>query len=363
MKTGRNIQEIAAEIQRQQETKHDYIADTRKVRFRADEECRKMYLHLEGQEEGYGITPVFHSQMSTNTAIPKRYYDRMLADSPALLASNVNHWLENQPSQRMVRTLDGRARALLSDRFRPMDNVDLAESIFPMFQDMGVDVASMEITETRFYAKVVQPKVRGEVKVGDVVQAGLVITNSEVGLGALKVEPMLYRLVCENGMVMGESLQGGFRRMHLGRRIAGDQDGGAPWEIFSNDTRKASDKALWMQVKDVVGAAMQMTFFEQSIEVMRNAAGMPIEADVASIVEVTAKHYALTEGESKGVLDHLAKGGELSLYGLANAVTRYSQDVASYDRATELERTGGQIIEMPQSAWKTINKEAEEKAA
>ena len=33
MKTGRNIQEIAAEIQRQQETKHDYIADTRNHRF------------------------------------------------------------------------------------------------------------------------------------------------------------------------------------------------------------------------------------------------------------------------------------------------------------------------------------------
>lgn len=44
--------------------------------------------------------------------------------------------------------------------------------------------------------------------------------------------------------------------------------------------------------------------------------------------------------------------------GLANAVTRYSQDVPSYDRATDLEVIGYNILTMPQRQWKRINQMA-----
>ena len=39
---------------------------------------------------------------------------------------------------------------------------------------------------------------------------------------------------------------------------------------------------------------------------------------------------------------------------LMQAVTRASQDVEDYDRASELEQLGGQIIELAPSQWKTI---------
>ena len=47
--------------------------------------------------------------------------------------------------------------------------------------------------------------------------------------------------------------------------------------------------------------------------------------------------------EASGILGHLAAGGNLSRWGFANAVTRYAQDVESYDRATELEKLGGKL--------------------
>ena len=55
---------------------------------------------------------------------------------------------------------------------------------------------------------------------------------------------------------------------------------------------------------------------------------------------------SFTEEEGGGILRHFADGGDLSQYGLLNAVTRFSQDVESYDRATELERIGGQVLEL-----------------
>lgn len=36
-----------------------------------------------------------------------------------------------------------------------------------------------------------------EIVPGDIVQAGFVVSNSEIGLGALKVEPLVYRLICK----------------------------------------------------------------------------------------------------------------------------------------------------------------------
>ena len=54
-------------------------------------------------------------------------------------------------------------------------------------------------------------------------------------------------------------------------------------------------------------------------------------------------------------LNYLIKGGDLSLYGLSNAITRASQDVESYDRATALEGIGWQVATMPKTQWKEIN--------
>jgi len=60
------------------------------------------------------------------------------------------------------------------------------------------------------------------------------------------------------------------------------------------------------------------------------------------------------QGHRGGVLRHLIEGGDMSRWGIANAVTRQSQDVDSYDRATDLERAGGQIIELSQRDWNEI---------
>jgi hypothetical protein len=55
-----------------------------------------------------------------------------------------------------------------------------------------------------------------------------------------------------------------------------------------------------------------------------------------------------------GVLRHLIIEGDLSGYGLVNAVTHYSQDVGGYDRATEFEALGGKLIELAPTEWKGL---------
>jgi len=71
-------------------------------------------------------------------------------------------------------------------------------------------------------------------------------------------------------------------------------------------------------------------------------------------VEVTAEKFRLSETERKSVLRHLTTEGALTRWGLVNALTRTAEDVESYDRATELERCGGQVIELPRRDWERI---------
>jgi hypothetical protein len=52
------------------------------------------------------------------------------------------------------------------------------------------------------------------------------------------------------------------------------------------------------------------------------------------------------------VLRSLIAGGELSGFGLVNAVTSYSQEIGSYDRATEFEALGGKLIELAPKEWR-----------
>ena len=62
----------------------------------------------------------------------------------------------------------------------------------------------------------------------------------------------------------------------------------------------------------------------------------------------------LNDTERAGVLRHLIVEGDLSAYGLVNAVTHYSQDVEDYDRATEFEALGGKLIELAPGDWKEL---------
>lgn len=360
MKTGLSLVELATELERQRATKKDYYADGRRLHLEATAGAsgETPGVVLRGvTNDSLQLRPIAHQQLASTLGIPKPYYDRMLTEAPDLLAKNANRWLGSDgptgnregPGMRMVRTIDGEVRALLSDQYRPLDNADLAEAVLPRLSQLGATVESSQITESRFYLKAITDRIRGDVKKGDTVQAGVVVSNSEVGQGSLRVEALDYWLACLNGMITGEVV----RKTHLGRRSSHDALENAV-EFFKDDTRTASDKAFFLQLRDTVSGMFDQAKFNRRIGKYRLAAGQVIVNDVPEVVEVVARRMSLTQDEQSSVLSHLIKSGDLSQYGLANAITRAAQDVESYDRSTELEAVGGDVIALPPSQWHTL---------
>ena len=119
--------------------------------------------------------------------------------------SNFFYKYRNLP---MVRVLDHNIRAFLSDRYRRLDHLELCSAVLPVIQEMkGAEITSCDVTDAHLYLKVINRKLKEEVAVGDVVQAGFVISNSEIGLGSLRVEPLVFRLVCKNGLIIKDYAQ------------------------------------------------------------------------------------------------------------------------------------------------------------
>jgi hypothetical protein len=243
----------------------------------------------------------------------------------------------------MVRVLDGNVRAFLSDRYRRLDNLELCAAVLPIIHGMkGASIESCEVTETHLYLKVINKRMKAEVTVGDVVQAGFVISNSEVGLGSLKVEPLVFRLVCKNGMICKDYAQ---KKYHVGRQARGNAE--EAYEIYSDATLEQDDKAFFMKVQDTVRCAVDEAKFLLTVNKMREAMGIPMQHDPVKEVELLADKFQLTQNERGDVLRQLFMSGDNSRYGLVNAVTAASQIASDYERATELERMGGEILSMP----------------
>jgi len=352
MKQGRALPEVLAELQHQNNMKRDYIALAQALRL--SEDGGSIILDNNDAEEAFGATDLFHRQVGAALNIPAKYYDLMKSRKPELLAENVNSWLSERDQAYMIRSMDygyGRvARAFLSDRYRRIDNLEVASTVLPLFAGQpDMEVVSCEVTENRLHLKIVNHKLEAEVVPGDLVQAGVVISNSEVGLGAVSVQPLVYRLVCTNGMVCNDF---GERRAHVGRQAKALEDS---FHLYTDETIQAEDKAFMLKLRDTTLAAIEETRFAMIVGRLRESTDVRITGRIQDVVELTGKAYDLNQPEQDNILNYLISGGDLSLYGLSNAITRASQDVDSYDRATALEGIGWQVATMEPAQWKEIN--------
>lgn len=371
MRNGMSLVEMANVLARQQEAKKDYTGPSRAMSMVPVPDQNEVAITFNVHDSGaYIPSDICHRQIGTFTGIPAQYYDRMRKEKPELLARNVTTWMRESDDARMLRTFEWYdedrknivardARAFLSGRYRPLDNAELFAAVFPLLQEDGIQVVSCDVTDTRFYVQAVNPRLETEVRKGDAVQAGICLRNSEVGHGALAIEPLVFRLVCLNGMISKDNT---LRKFHVGggRKGQVDEESGF-YAYLSDDTRRVSDAALWMQVRDLTKAAMKEALFTQMVDRLREATEQVIDRP-AEMIEVTSKRFGFTEAEQGSILHALIEGKDLTRYGLAQAITNHANNAITYDRAYDLEKFGGEIIELNQREWTTIVRETEKVA-
>ena len=354
MLKGLTLSQLAAKIEGNRDLKRDYIADTSAITMQVQTDGVPVLEFSHGQvpsgplDNGlttFPLLPLAHDQIGNRTAIPSKYYDRMLTEAPDLLAANVNAWFRKEPKKQMIRTLGGDVRAFLSNKYNRIENEEIASVALPVLAELkGVQIVSSEVTDRRLYIHFVVPTIEGEVKKGDIVQAGGIISNSEVGCGSCSVSGFLWRLVCLNGMKTGDT----FRKNHVGRKIEDSE------MLWADDTRQADDRAILLKVRDMVKAVVDETRFKVQLAKMQGLTEGKITGSPERVVEVLANKIGVGELERGGILRSLIEGHDLSAWGILNAVTAQGHTAKTYDRAVEFEGMGGQLLDLPKTEWREL---------
>ena len=353
MKSDESVQAVMTKVNDLHQKRRDFISHAHNLRLQED--GNTLLMENGSDSMVFRLNDLALGQVNSAMGIPAKYAEQMRRQKPDLLATNVNAWLAERDQSYMIRSHDEGplgmlGRAFLSDRYRRLDNLDVAEATLPLFAGKeGFEIVSAAVTERKFYLKIVNHRLETDVVPGDPVQAGVVISNSEVGLGSVSVQPLLYRLVCTNGMVVNDF---GERRTHVGRAARAVEDS---FHIYSDEAMIAEDRAFLLKLRDVTLAAIEETRFGMVVGKLRESVGVPITGRVQDVIELTGKTFGINQDEQDSVLKYLIEGGDLTKYGLSNAVTRASQDIESYDRATEFENLGWTIATLPQEQWKALN--------
>lgn len=344
----------------------------------------------------YRATDVFDDGLSGKLNIPRAYLRRMRTDAPDLLAANVNGWMHGRRSlgevvrpgvdkSYLLRLFRGSAgpgvaRAILSDRFGIMDNFDVVTAALQGIKDAGVDVdgdgISADLSDRKMFLRVPAPEVsvlaptllegyRSPFRDANVeeqrnhgwnlsrarqaaaaegltpeqektVFAGLEIRNSEVGDGSFTIAPVITMLVCANGLtITTEAL----RRVHIGSKL---EVGTIQW---SSDTVSKARELIVARTRDAVASFLNVDFVQRIVDQITAQAVVQLDKP-QDTVEVVAKSLMFSAEETRGILDHFMRGGQMTAGGVMQAVTSFSQTVADADRAHQLDDSALQVLEL-----------------
>ncbi len=285
----------------------------------------------------FPITQHAHQQMAGRSQVPWKFYDRLKNNHPDVLVQTMNTLWEREPENRLVRTLgNGRSsvRAWLSDRYRVVDNLPFLTAALEEAEKHGAQVMSASVDDTRLYVKLLTPR-HVAIDVGDYVQGGAIIRNSEVGDGKIEVSPFTYRLRCKNGAIGMDN----YGRIHLG----GNLDDG----IQSIETQEKESSWIFSAIQDWLRFALGPQNLDKMVEQFKRSKDVRVDSSARLAVANVVRMGGLGKTEAEGVLERYLRADNDTQFSLVNAVTEQAHaDGDDYRRQVELEELGGQLLEM-----------------
>lgn len=362
--------------------KLDVVAPASKLRFR---DGKLLLSGLDPIIEAAGVTDVngtyrptevFDEGISTKLGIPLAYVRRLRNERPDLYDANANGWLRGAnrlnsktkeveqlalPDKRsfLVRAFRGGeeghvgvARALLSDRYAVMDDLDALTATLDGVRQAGVEVQieGCDLTDRRMYVRVSAPEVQalapallagyrspftGETGTDNpTVFAGFLMSNSETGDGSWSITPRIIVQVCKNGMTIQKDAM---RAIHLG----GKMDEGIRW------TKDTIDKQLALvtaKTRDAVATFLDVDYMKKVVRDMEQMAGKPVQN--VEDVKVIAKKLAFDQETQDSIFNMFVKGGQITAGGVMQAVTATARVTKDADKAADIEAASVKALEL-----------------
>jgi hypothetical protein len=235
-----------------------------------------------------------------------------------------------------LRTGGLKGRAWVSSSYRPLDNLDFVTTVLEEADKHGARILSCHLDDERVYLKMVSAAMAAEVKGHGIMEAGVIVRNSEVGDGMVVVQPYFLQQWCTNGAVREEK----FGQRHVGEK----QEHG----VLQHDTLAAKAVSVWLEVRDWVRAAFQGKFLEMQLRDLAKAEATPVEVKAQLAVANVVREFSLGGSDGAAILERYLRANSDTQFGLANALTHYAHSGGlDYRRQVELEAYGGRMLATP----------------
>lgn len=384
-----NLAQLVKELERQKDSTFDFVTDSRNLRvvIDQDEKTNIPLLQQSGvgahrdralrefiPSEGLPINEKALAQLGDRMApsVPVKFLRSLIQDRPTIAADLLTQLLTATQNTNLVRTLDGRVRAFLSDRYQPLDNYQIAFAALEVAQRTGAEVVEASLSDTKMRIKFVNRDVWDAVdavKQGDrgnwyagglgsqeylgkvaantkgdlpggpgTIHPIVTIGNSETGHGSLFMRMGILQAICFNIATVEQILN----QIHLGARL----DAG----IYSQETMQKEAEAVMCKARDNIQTAFNTDRFK-AIVAKVNAANK-VEVEPTKVVDFAVAQSVVSKEKRDDLLAHFLGESASGLvghtaYGFAQGLARFAQDVADPDDAAEIEHFAGKIIETP----------------
>lgn len=375
-----NLAQLVRELERQKESRLDFVVDTRQVMVGSGQESGTLNLVPKSGTQVTEFLPTDGMLMQDRAIkqlgqrvepkIPAKFIGELVAHDDAVAADLVNGLLSgktNDGHRRLIRTLDGRVRAVMSSQYQILDHYDLAFAALEAAQAHGGQVIEASLSESQMRLKFTSQQVwdvldgaqRGDGQKpgafgnqefgnragwwsnpnyshnlpggGGTVYPLVCIENSETGEGGLRVRIGLLAGICFNSSIVHQAVG----VSHIGKAMGVGR--------YSEETRSADAKAIMLKARDEIISAFNPEVFKALIAKVRNSAEDPIEAPTMAVDQVVSRSE-LTEESRDKILTYFLKDYQPTRYGLAQAVSRYAQDCEGVEQAAQVEEVAGSLM-------------------
>lgn len=281
-----------------------------------------------------GLRELAFKQLAARIEAPPTYLRRL---PEKLLTANVNFGLSTCRDSAMLRVAGSEVRAVLSDRYAVLDTPLLLELVSDALRRNGLHADAMVravAVGTSTVLRVTVPSGAVNVRRGDALEYGLDISTSDLGVRAIGVTPLTFRLICENGLRAWQS-ESTSRFRHVG----------APHRVHDL-LRDAIPLAL-------AEARGDIERWRRSVECLIDDAHSEVEqlrsigitgSDARSVARAIAIVIGRpADGKSDEEIAELLRGQRAMVFDVANAITSIAQ-TRSVSTRLALEEAGHRYL-------------------
>ncbi len=267
------------------------------------------------------VLPSAGRLLANRLRVPYAYLERCPKE---LQAWNLNYWIDQERRRRdtfFCRFDDNKLRAVFTERYRPLDNMEILSQIIQNGFDPACEV-HFSIDEGMFVLKVPEYGRAFGIDEGygklDQIVPGVSFVNSETGLVAFCIEAFFYRLVCTNGLISKTSSTVS-RFKHISNRGL---------EHFTATLAGVIQDSIRKQDQFKISRHTQVT-------------------DPMASVETFSQRFGLSQAETEVVRQSFFLEQGATMFHIINAFTRAAQESGlTTAEVYKLEKAGGQILSL-----------------